>query len=612
VSAGVRVAVLVIAALLVPALDGTTSRPAFAQVWRPEKRKPAPAPKPPAKPRRKKKPPAPKPAPPPSEPADDGDGGDDADATATPPDDTPVDGDDGGEEETIGDDDDGDDDGGDGQSIRIDDDLDDGGAKVTFTDSDLASDAAGAKGVTRLETLAMAFFRLGVDTVHDAVPVTPANVKAIGEDTLSFRAHGRAEGIGRFGPRVKIKAAGRFNADLGLDADTHIGVERYEGEVWDTYADYYAPHLDTRVGKQILAWGVNDLLSPNDVINARDLRRGFLERPDELRLPVLALSSIAYDGPFYFQGVYVPVAPTNRFELLEGDYALLGPNAATPTERRVGAILATLADDPTTALQIRPLLDIGARPDNGIDSGELGARLALRFRRLDVAGCFLWGHERGPRYQLHPDLIQLLVNTPPDMVTPELLAGAVAQLAMNGQSPVSVDYPRRTHVGGSIATRIEPFGFKAEAAYAFEGNTMVVPPGGGPLLGTPMALPQVSVAASVDYDRGSDFTVILEAGRYQVLDVPSGLDVFQLQHDHLDLVAGRLEWTPFAGPVTLRFLGFLDVGSPSYAIAPALRFSGHDNLSLEIAANLYGGPQGSFGGIADDNDEVLFTVQYGL
>lgn len=506
---------------------------------------------------------------------------------------------------------------GEGETLRLDDDdgFDDVGADVTFDSSDLASDATSSEagaGVTRLETLAMGFARMGIDTVHDEVPVTPEGIEAIGEDVISLRVHGRAEGTSRFGRRLKVKVAGRVNAELSLDGNTNVGVQRYEAEIWDTHADLYLKKVDIRFGNQIVAWGAADLLSPNDVVNPRDLRRGFMESPDELRIPVLALTATAYDGPFFLEGVWVPIAPANRFELLEGDYALLGPNAATPAERRVGAIVATLADDPTLGLALRPLTDIGEPPDNGLESGELGARAGIRLRKLDVAGYFLWGHERNPRVQLTPELAELILETPPEALTPEALAQRIGELSMMGVSPVEVDYPRRIHAGAAVAGRIEPLGLKAEVGYAPEANTVLVPPGQGPLLAENRALPQVQVTGSVDYDRGNQLTVILEASLLRVLDVPAERDVYQMDHDRLWLIGGRFTWTPRAGPVELGFLGFVDPTSPSYALRPSVRLSGHDNLSVEIAATLFGGPSTSYGGIADRNDEVLLTFQYGL
>ncbi len=477
----------------------------------------------------------------------------------------------------------------------------------------LTTSAAGnGKGTTELETLAMAYMRMGIDTVQDSVPLAPTGVKAIGEDVLSFRLHGRAEGTGRFGKRIKIKVAGRADADLGLDADTHRGVERYEAEVWDTYADLYTSWLDLRFGKQIIAWGVADMLSPNDVVNARDLRRGFLARPDELRLPVLALTAKAYDGPFSVEALYIPVAPVNRFELLRGDYALLGPNAATPVERRIGAIVSSLLDDPTLGPQLRPFVNIAQSPDNGVNTGELGGSVVFNFRRVNLAAYGMWMHERSPRIELHPDLKQALVNTAPDMYTPDGVANAIAMVQMAGNVPVAVAYPRKLHLGGAIAGRLEPIGVKVNVGYDVDAVANLVPPGGGPLLAQPRTSPQLGAALSIDYDRGSALTAVLEAAHYRFLDIPDGLDVYQYQHDRLTLVAGRLEWTPKNGPVTLRFLGIVNVGSPSYALRPAIRLSGHDNLSVEIAAALYGGPEGSYGGVADRNDEIIITAQYGL
>ncbi len=507
------------------------------------------------------------------------------------------------------------DDSGSPTSLRIEDDLDNVGADVDFSAGDLADEDAGAAArgsVTRLETFAMAFVRFGVDTVHDPVPEF-SGVKAAGEDVLSFRAHGRAEGTGRFGDRYKVKVAGRVFADLGLDADTQIGVERYEAELWDTYLDIYGDWADLRFGKQIVVWGVADLLSPNDVVNPRDLRRGFLDRPEELHRPTLALSTTAYDGPFSIQGLWIPVAPVNRFELLEGDYALLGPNAATPVERRVGAIVSALADDPTTGPALSPILAIGEDPGHGIETGELGASVALRFRRVDLIGYFLWGHERNPRIQLANQLVELFANNDPATITPDMLAQELATLSADGVDPVEVDYPRRIHVGGAVAGRIEPIGIKLEVGYEPQTNVLVVPQtGAGPLLSTPTPLPQLGVTASLDYDRGSTLTVILEASHVQVFDVPMGQSVYQMSGDQLNLLGTRFAWTPKNGPFSLRLIGFLDIDSPSYAVKPALGLSGHDNLSLEIAATFFGGPQGSYGGVADRNDEILFTVQYGL
>jgi hypothetical protein len=316
------------------------------------------------------------------------------------------------------------------------------------------------------------------------------------------------------------------------------------------------------------------------------------------------------------QALWIPVAPANRFDLLEGDFAILGPHAATPVERRVGALVSALAEDPALGPSVSPILSIGGEPDNGIDTGELGAHGSIETRRFDFHGYFLWGHERNPRIQLDEELREFLISTPADMLTPEVFAERIALISEAGRPAVQVDYPRRVHAGVATATRIEPLGVKLEAAYSPKTSTILVAPGAGPVLGVVERLPQAAATVSLDYDRGTEMSVVLEATHLRVLDVPEGGQVFQMtKGDNLTIVGTQLTWNPGAGPVTMELLGYVDVDAPSYAVRPGLELSGHDHWSVEIAATLYGHTRAAnpgFFGVFDDADEVTLTVQYGL
>jgi hypothetical protein len=511
------------------------------------------------------------------------------------------------------------------QDLEDDDDEDDGevfviqddeftlGPEIEFDEADLTTTDAGTAGArVTLETLAMAFGRMGVDLVHDKKRIGDDGFPTGGEDTFFFRLHGRAEGTGRFGRSVKVKVAGRFDAETSFDQSADFGVQRYEGQLWDTHADVYASRVDLRFGNQLVAWGYADLLSPNDVVNARDLRRGPVVPMDELRLPVLAARGTAYLGPVSLSGLWVPVAPVNRFELLDGDYAILGPNAPTQAERRLGSILSALQDDPAVAPSLAPILAIGVPPDHGIETGELGASVELRSAGLDAAGYFFWGHERNPRIRVAPELIEVLTETEPGFITPELIGQSIAELSAMGRAAVVVDYPRNLHLGAAIGTRLGDVGVKLDGAYRPRVNTVVVPAEAGPLLAEPRELSQVAATLGLDYSRGEDLNLMLEAGATRALGVPEGREVYGMDGAKLYVVATRIAWKPTGGMLSLRLLGFLDVTSPSYAVKPAVRLSGHDHLSIEIALGLYGGPAGSMGGLLARNDEVILTVQYGL
>ena len=75
-------------------------------------------------------------------------------------------------------------------------------------------------------------------TAQDAPPRVSSQLAGTGEDVLSFRAHGRAESTSRFGNRFKVKVAGRADAELGLDADTKVGVERYQADLGFRFSTY--------------------------------------------------------------------------------------------------------------------------------------------------------------------------------------------------------------------------------------------------------------------------------------------------------------------------------------------------------------------------------------
>jgi hypothetical protein len=282
-------------------------------------------------------------------------------------------------------------------------------------------------------------------------------------------------------------------------------------------------------------------------------------------------------------------------------------------ERKVGAIVSALADDPMLGLALQPLLDIGEDPDHGVESGELGANIGLRFRKLDLFGYFFWGHERNPRVEMADGMLDLFETTDVSALDGDALTMRVNELAAMGISAVEADYPRRVHVGGAFATRLEPVGFKVDVGYTIDSNVTLVPPGRGPLLGAPADQDVASATVSLDYNRGNELAVILEGAFTRVIGVAQDVEVYQLDGDQLLVFGGRVQWAPSSGPLELRFLGFVEARDElSYALRPALRLSGHDNLSIEVAGVIYGGPQTSLGGIQDHNDEVQLTVQYGL
>lgn len=497
--------------------------------------------------------------------------------------------------------------------IVIDDDFADVGPAVAPAPADEApADDPGAHRA-QVEVRAEAFARAIVDVVHDpAPPAAEPGAPVAGEDVLAFRWHGRGEGVRRLGGRAKVKVAVRFDADAAFDADARASTERYEAHVWDTYVDLYSRWLDLRVGNQFIAWGTADLLSPNDVVDARDLRRGFLAHPEDVRWPVFAATAAVHRGAAEAQLVYLPVAPAHRFELVDGDYALLGPNAPTAVERRVGAIVAALADDPRFAPALQPIVAIGDPPDRGVGSGEVGGRLAVTTAAVDAYAFALWGHERSPRIDVAGDLRALFADAG-DALTVDAVAARVQQLAERGDAAVTASYPRRWHLGAAVATRVDPIGVKVDVGYDPGATALLVSsPADGLLLATPRARDRIAGTVSIDYDRGEELSAVFELSHARVLGVPAGARVFQFDGAHQTVAATQLRWAPRGVPVRFELLAFAELrDEPGYAVRPAVELSGHDHIAVEVAALVYGGPPDTLAGTQARNDAVSLTVRYG-
>ena len=456
------------------------------------------------------------------------------------------------------------------------------------------------------EFRAMTFARGSLDLFHDPVPAPIDGLRLPGEEVAFGRWHGRAEQVTRYGEWLRVKVAGRVDAETSFDADLNHVIRRFEPTLWDTQADLFLPNLDIRFGNQILAWGTADMISPNDVMNPRDLRRGVLDRPDELRIPLLALTSRFYQGPVSLTLVWIPKPKNDRIDLLHTDQAILGPRGTTPLDRRVGAILSSLEDDPVAGQVLEPILGFDEDPEYGFRDGEIGASAALRLRGADFLGYFFWGHERTRSFELASELRHLLALLPAEDLMPEILTEQVGGLVLAGIELGSFEQRRRLHLGGAIATRIEPLGLKLDIGYGVNEGVTLVPPERGVLFGEMHELNVLGATLSVDYDLGAEFMLVVEGHHSRVCGVPENRRVFQFDGDQVSVLATRAEIDPFGWPVSLSLLAFLELAAdPSYGSRPAVRWSRGDRLSIEINALVLSGRHRR-------DSQVQFTIEYGI
>lgn len=147
-----------------------------------------------------------------------------------------------------------------------------------------------------------------------------------------------------------------------LDAIRVYDRDRYDPATYDAYAWQVVPRemfvgvargpFELTAGRQIVAWGEGNVLSPVDVVNPRDLREPGLVDLDDLRLPVTMLRIGWFAGSHRLEGMAVP----------EADFGYrsppAGPYGALPALVEDPAVATLLADKELSWAHVQPRWDL--------------------------------------------------------------------------------------------------------------------------------------------------------------------------------------------------------------------------------------------------------------
>ena len=95
----------------------------------------------------------------------------------------------------------------------------------------------------------------------------------------------------------------------------------FHGRIWgdgetqlrELYVGFYGERVDLRVGQQRLAWGRAEFVSPNDVMNARDLRDPFVNETELNHLPTPMIRADVDAGWLALQLVVEPYFVPDTF-----------------------------------------------------------------------------------------------------------------------------------------------------------------------------------------------------------------------------------------------------------------------------------------------------------
>ena len=375
-----------------------------------------------------------------------------------------------------------------------------------------------------------------------------------------------------------------------------------EPELREAYLGFFWPAVELRVGQQRVAWGRADFQSPNDVINARDLRDPFLTETELRYLPTPVMRASVSGGAVTFETVASPFFVPDRFDVVGSNWSAIQIRSPLPYQAFVSSA-GGLVDDSVEPDLIR-LFRQTARPKDNGKGAAIGARLSANLSGTDLDAYYHYGYDSLPYVQVDPGFAQYATASIEDFRTPGGSKFApVLDLLDEGVKPISAHYIRRHHAGFDVASVLGSFVLRLDAAYESKRVFYKMDL-------TSFAVPTVLGVAGIEYQTGNiDDVLLVEVLAARMLDAPPPDTDILAYERNTAAVAGTLRWgMGEEWGIDLRAL--VGLVPRSYALQPALRFKPNDSFTLRLGALILSGEENSFGWYFGDNDSAFVQLKW--
>ena len=354
-----------------------------------------------------------------------------------------------------------------------------------------------------------------------------------------------------FGWMDSIEASTRIKGDLLYD---NVSWE-FDVDLREAYADYTTGDFDFRLGRQIVTWGVGDLIFINDVF-PKDYISFFSGRP----LEYLKIGSDGFRTRFSSEWVNAEFLVIPFFE----------PNNL-PTSKRF------LFFDPFSDVPIRDEQE----PETSLENTQLALRLYRRIKDFDVSAYAYRG------FWLTPNM------RPDDLASPTKVTTFYPELSVYGLSAQ----------GGALSGVLS-----FETGYYHSRDDEE---------GEDPFIRNSQIRFLIGYQRQlwEDFTLGLQYyGEYMTQYdeyVETLLEGFAALDEFRYLTTIRLTQLLMHQTLGLSLFAFYSPSDEDYMIIPEVKYNFTDELSTALGANIFGG-QGdapNFGQF-DKNDNIYVVLKY--
>jgi len=396
--------------------------------------------------------------------------------------------------------------------------------------------------------------------------------------------------------RVKYRFAdtAHFRVGTRLRYELRVG-DGTEAEVWldpgEVYLQFRVGRLSVRVGRVLLSWGRNPLLSPLGVLNPVDLQAALASAgEDDPRIPILAARVKLELHPLTIEAVYLPFFQPARFSVYGRDFSLLRPGLVEQLiPRSVPGTGVGVADDllrQGADRLVETLVGIDPYARDGLQSylvsdlpeefpwhGDLGLRLGLAGLGVEGDVVVLWHILDRPELRLDDALrVPLLERRLPD-------TSEWTRLTNPGAEPVSSVYHRSLMVGGDVS--FARGGVVVTAEGAFHSRAIYYRKSLEPYLS-----PRMHYAVAARYTFGTVFGIDAEFAHDIILE-PADDPLLQQPHDLRVALVGTLRL--FREKLQILFSGTYNFTHRDLYLQPQITVEADDRVSLRFGVAIFEG-----------------------
>jgi len=346
-----------------------------------------------------------------------------------------------------------------------------------------------------------------------------------------------------------------FKLFLKTDAFYDHTDEKAQIELREGYLDYTEKKWDLRAGRQIITWGVGDLIFINDVF-PKDYEAFFSGRPLEyMKKGIDGVKIGAYPEFASFEFIAIPIFEPNNYTDARKFYAY----------------------DPMPHVTNRGTKD----PATNLENTELALRVYRDIAGFDTSVYFYRGFFRKP-YMMPDDI--------------------------NNTTKITYHYPKLSVYGASLQGRALDGVLSLEGGYYDSREDRA---------GTDYTVPNSQTKFLIGYQRQlwEDFTVGVQYLTEYMHDYsdykknqPGGLPKDRKIYQ---LATIRLTQMLMHQTLRLSFFSFYSTSDGDYMLNPEVKYNFSDHVWAAVGANIFGeGEKWSQFGQLDKNDNVYFQIRY--